>query len=413
MSTNNKIIRLQIEDFMRIKVVDITPDGASVVIGGKNAQGKTSVMNAISAVLGGTRLCPQDPIRHGQKRASVRCDIGKLTITRKFTKNGSTVEVISKERGKLKSPQAVLDALTGTLSFDPLAFCNKKPAEQAEMLREMAGLDLTEIDSEIGRLTEVRKDYNATAKRLKGAAESAPMHKGMPADPVVISELLAEHKRRSEHNAARWSVNAEIANAEMGMRSAESSIERLEAEIAEARRDHADAYSKRSQLKEKFEKSHDENLDEVQAQIESAEETNAKVRDNIAAFTARQAHENADKDAESATEKLKDAREARGDAIAAATFPVEGLTVGEGGVMFNGVVFSQASGAEKIRVSAEIGLAMNPELKVLLIHDASLLDTESMAALNDVAVKNDAQIWLELVTTDKDVGIILEDGEIA
>lgn len=411
--TNTKIIRFEAENFKRLQCVTITPDGATVVIGGRNAQGKSSVMDAISAVLGGGRLSPKDPIRHGQKRASIRLELEDLVITRKWGKSGSTIEVVSKERGKLKSPQAVLDRLTSSLSFDPLAFCNMKPTEQEEMLREMAGLDLSEIDAEIGRAFEARKELNATVKRLKGAAESATMHKGMPAEPVVISELLAEHKRRTEHNDARWAIGTKI---DALLESATRIDERTTAArmaLSEMESTHTETIGEVTRLRGKHSSGHDEDTDEVQAQIESAEETNAKVRDNIAAFKARQAHGEAEKAAEKATEKLKDAREARAKAIAGAKFPIEGLTVGEDGVEFEGVIFEQASGAQRIRVSAAIGLAMNPELKVLLIRDASLMDEESMAALHELAVEAEAQIWLEVVTTDKDVGIILEDGSVA
>lgn len=413
MSTNTKIIRLQAENFKRIKAIDISPTGATQVIGGKNAQGKTSVLDAIMAAIGGGRACPPDPIRHGQKRASIKVELGDLTITRKFGRGGTTVEVISREKGKLKSPQAVLDALTGSLSFDPLAFCNKKPDEQAEMLREMAGLDLTDLDSEIGRLTEVRKACNATVKRLKGAAESATMHKGMPADPVVISELLSEHKRRREHNNARQALASKSFEANRDADIIADRIDKAKQNLRDMEAEREGYLAAHENAEKAWDAMHEEDTDEVQAQIESAEETNAKVRDNIAAFRARKAHEEADKEAESATEKLKDAREARADAIAAATFPVEGLTVGEDGVEFNGVVFEQASGAEKIRVSAAIGLAMNPELKVLLIRDGSLMDDEAMAALHAVAQEADAQIWIERVGDGDECGIVIEDGEIA
>ena len=41
-----KIIELQAENVKRLKAVDITPDGTLQVIGGRNAQGKSSVLDA-------------------------------------------------------------------------------------------------------------------------------------------------------------------------------------------------------------------------------------------------------------------------------------------------------------------------------------------------------------------------------
>ena len=48
-----KIVSLEAENYKRLKAVEITPDGNMVVIGGRNAQGKSSVLDAIWAALGG------------------------------------------------------------------------------------------------------------------------------------------------------------------------------------------------------------------------------------------------------------------------------------------------------------------------------------------------------------------------
>ena len=48
-----KILRLVVKNIQKIVAAEITPDGNVIVISGKNAQGKTSVMDAISMALGG------------------------------------------------------------------------------------------------------------------------------------------------------------------------------------------------------------------------------------------------------------------------------------------------------------------------------------------------------------------------
>ena len=67
-----RIVKLDVENIMRVNAVHIEPDGNVVILGGNNAQGKTSVLDAISMAIGGTRLCPDVPIREGQDEAP--CD---------------------------------------------------------------------------------------------------------------------------------------------------------------------------------------------------------------------------------------------------------------------------------------------------------------------------------------------------
>ena len=406
------IVELQAQNFKRLRAITIRPEGSTVVIGGRNAQGKSSTLDAIMAALGGGRSLPAEPIRHGEKKASIRLELDDLIVERKFTGSGSQLKVTGKDGSAIKKPQQVLDALTGSLSFDPLAFCSMSAKEQAETLRKLAGLDTSEIDEQIAQQFEHRKDLNRDAKRLRGAADSLPHHKGVGIDPVVVSELIAEASRRQRHNDQRRQVEHEQQQAEAAAKATAERVETMRAQLETLEAQLEDQRAKAETLRKRYEIGHWEDVDEVQAQIAAAEDTNAKVRDNETRFQATKAADKAEADAEAATLVLEELRAKRAAMIEAASFPVDGLTVTEEGVEFQGVAFDQASGAEKIRVSAAIGLAMNPQLKVLLIRDASLMDDSAMAALQELAAEAGAQVWLERVGDGDAGGIIIEDGSI-
>lgn len=79
-----KINTLQIENIKRVKAVALNPaENGLTVIGGKNGQGKTSVLDAIAWALGGDRYRPSNPEREG----STLPPHIKLTLS-----NGLTVE---------------------------------------------------------------------------------------------------------------------------------------------------------------------------------------------------------------------------------------------------------------------------------------------------------------------------------
>ena len=56
-----QIIRLEADSFKRLRAVDITPRGDMVMITGRNAQGKSSVLDSIQAALAGQRAYNPDP----------------------------------------------------------------------------------------------------------------------------------------------------------------------------------------------------------------------------------------------------------------------------------------------------------------------------------------------------------------
>ena len=97
--------------------------------------------------------------------------------------------------------------------------------------------------------------------------------------------------------------------------------------------------------------------------------------------------------------------------LQAAPMPIPGLSISDESVLFNGVPFSQASGAERLRVSLAIVMAANPELRVCYIKDGSLLDDDSLQLVREMAAEHDYQVWLEMVGDHHD-GIVIEDGAI-
>ncbi len=102
----------------------------------------------------------------------------------------------------------------------------------------------------------------------------------------------------------------------------------------------------------------------------------------------------------------------KADALAKVKFPIDGLGFDDSGVTFYGVPFVQASAAEQLRVSAALAMATDPELRILQVRDGSLLDSDSMAVLEELAAEHDFQVWVEVVDESGSLGIVIEDGSV-
>jgi recombinational DNA repair ATPase RecF len=51
------IIALDVQNVQRVRAVHIVPKGSTVILGGQNAQGKTSILDAIEMALPRARSC--------------------------------------------------------------------------------------------------------------------------------------------------------------------------------------------------------------------------------------------------------------------------------------------------------------------------------------------------------------------
>ena len=78
-----KINSLEFENVKKIKAVQLEPaKNGLTVIGGKNRQGKTSVLDAIAWALGGDKYKPSSPQREGSDRKSTRLNSSHTDISR-------------------------------------------------------------------------------------------------------------------------------------------------------------------------------------------------------------------------------------------------------------------------------------------------------------------------------------------
>lgn len=466
-----RVLRLQADNILRLVAVDITPQGNLVIVGGKNSAGKSSVLNAIAMALGGKDMCPSEPIRAGETEGKIVVTLDDLVVTRRFSRNRppcdcgvtnpgdvpiigddemhtascasltkwsethSTLVVKNKEGAHYPTPQGMLDKLLGRLTFDPLAFARMGETtdgakRQADVLRKLVGLETGPLDARRRALAEER----ATIKKLfaikDAQLDALPEHKDAPDAEVPMEEisremLHAEELRRSAEEAERTESKAQetVLTLERGIQAHNDKIAALQKQIEDMQRDQVrlgqeqDNASHVAKAASAFTISARAAVPDpttLRQRLTEVEAANAKVRANrkrtdfvleVGALAS---------DIESKDAEVKAADEAKSRLLDAAIFPVEGLAVSDDGVTFGGLPFSQVSTSEQLRVSVAVGIALNPNLKVLLVRNGNALDDDAMQALAAQADEAACQVWCEYVTSnDEGVQVMIEEGRVA
>lgn len=401
-----KIIRLESTNYKRIKAVQIVPDpdGGLVIVAGKNGHGKTSILDSISAALGGVnaKTTPK-PIRDGEERAEIVLETEDLIVTRKFTASGSTLTVKSHDGAVYPKGQAKLNDLLGKLSLDPLAFTQLDDRDQLATLLALVDLpfNLDKLAAERKEIFDRRTEANRTVKDLAArAAEYVSRPAGQPDEEVSVKDLVTAYREGQK-------LNEEIDRANNAVIGWQAKVDRLTADLAEAQKalDEASDYSAKAPAKV--------DLEAIEARVDGAEAINAAVRHHKAGEKVRADLTIAQQEASELSDALAEIDRQKADGLAAAKFP-GGLPLGfdDTGVLLNGIPFRQASGAEQLRASLALAIALNPKLRVIRIADGSLLDADNLALVEAVARENDFQVWIEVVGDGDGRGIIIEDGEI-
>jgi DNA repair exonuclease SbcCD ATPase subunit len=430
------VIGLKSENVKRIVAVEIEPDPTAAVvrISGENGAGKSSLLDSIAYAIGGKKLIPACPIREGQKRGSIKVELDDYWVVRSFAKTesegySSSLKVTAKDGAQISNGQQVLDRLLGKLTFDPLEFAMADAKEQYKLLRSIVELpiDLASWQIQDDSLREQRTFAGRDLKNAQGALNSAqPFDKTAPREEINVVEASQELLKAQDVIQTHKDALRDLEVEEEGIQVSRGKIEKLDIQIGQAEKDlknlkHmrasiADAIpidEKRiANLKAKVGAEKLPDITALSARITEADGYNKRVRANKQYRDLQKKVEEAEK----VHDELKDAIDAHADiktqAFAAAKVPLKGLEFGEDVVIYQGVPLDQASDGEKIKISLAVAMALNPDLKVLLIRQGSLLSKKSQKIVEELASEKGYQVWMEIIEKGTAPAFVIEEGEL-
>lgn len=422
-----KIIELEAENIKKVKAIVIKANGDNVVIGGENEQGKSSALDCILFALGGKDVICEEPLRRGADKGFTKVNLGEIIVERRVTKGGTTLVVTNPAGDKKASPQTILDALLGKLTFDPLAFSRQKPPEQRKTLAELVGIDFAPLTAEYDRVFEERRVNNREVDRLKALVQGRAETPGLPEQEVTTAEVIARLDKAQAHNRTIDVANQAFTIAENEEESAKGEVRRCQEQVNRIRQQLATAEehlkqatvqaSDASAYSAKKQKDRDSiaavDVTPIKDELSALGERNTQIRANA---DLRQKHatlKEVELRSRAHTSALDAILQQKQRLVEEAKFPLPGLAINDDAVLFEGLPLQQASSARQIKISAAIGMALNPKLRVMIIREGSLLDDKSLAALQDLANSNDFQLWIERVGKGKEISVVIEDGQVA
>jgi DNA repair exonuclease SbcCD ATPase subunit len=424
-----KIVKLLAENFKRIKAIEIEPNGNTVLITGKNGQGKSSILDSIVSALCGKKYCPDKPIRDGEDHAEVVIETENYIIKRTFTEAGGGAVTITNADGmKASSPQKLLDKIVGQIAFDPMEFINLGETErgrkdQRDKLMELVGLNFSDIDEKINAIKSERSDIRRDKERYEHEAERIVIPEDTPDEPVSVAELSQQLQKATESNAKfseyeretgrltslyadtkrDYDVTAkQIENLKAELSRAEVSLKRLEATLTEINQ--ADEENRNAQ--KAFVKV---DTEAIQAKIANAESINDQIRLKKQKAELQEQVEAKAEEWRAKGQEIKELEAEKAKRLSEAKMPLPGLSVSDDCVMSGNVPLSQENDAKKLEIGMAIAMAENPKLRVILMKGNDL-DEDSLKAISKLADEKDYMVWIERI--EGEGGIVIEDGSI-
>lgn len=438
-----RIIELRASNVKRIKAVTIRPDGDLVEITGKNGAGKSSVLDAIWFALAGTRSHQSQPVRQGAKEAEIRLDLGDLVVERDFKVRDdervtTSLRVSAPDGAIYGKPQSMLDGLLGPLTFDPLQFARADAPDRLKLLCSAAGIDLDEFEGQNRRDREERRVANRKSKDARAAANAIDAPDDEPAQPAAVQDLIERRRQLEKSNldlaAERERHERAVEQSQRMQEEGAALLRQADDVIAVAEKQAADilasARDRAARLKEQGQARQDEgvglakrlkgrdpfpepaDLSEIDAEVLQRDEA----QETWAAWKRRrELIDQAVAAAEEAGRFDESLRKRQADLTAQVqtVMPINGLQLDDGDLLVDGFGFDVLNDALRLEISCAVAMAQEPKLRVMRIRDGSLLDSDSMKVLAKLAKEKDYQVWIERVDESGQVGVVIEDGEVA
>lgn len=401
-----KINELLIENVKRVKAVQFEPsiDGLTI-IGGRNGQGKTSVLDAIAWALGGNNYKPSIPERDGALvPPNLHIELSNGLIVERKGKN-STLKVTDPNGNK--SGQQLLNEFVSTLALDLPKFINGSDKDKADSLLKILGIGdvLAQLDVKENQLYAQRTEVGRIADRKKKAADEMPMYPNVPKEPVSATELIKQQQEilarngeneRKRQAAARYEQI--LANAQIAFDEAKAALQKAEQDCLTARKSAEDL--------------HDESTAELEKNLAEIEALNIKIRANSTKEAAEVEANNLQQEYDGLTEQIESIREERSKLLDSAELPLPGLSVKDGKLIYNGLPWDGMSGSDQLKVATAIVRKLNPQCGFVLMDKLEQMDLETLQEFGAWLKQEGLQVIATRVSTGDECSIIIEDGMV-
>ena len=402
-----KINKLEIENVKRVKAVKIEPTANGLtIIGGKNNQGKTSVLDAIAWALGGERYRPDAAVREGSvipPTLKVVMNNG-LVVERKGKNSSLKVTDPSGQKGG----QQLLDSFVEQLALDLPKFMEASDKEKANILLKIIGVgsQLTEMEQKEKELYNERLYVGRTADQKEKYAKEQPYYPDVPQELVSPSELIRKQQDILVQNGENQRKRENLHQLEQEYQRVTEQIQELLKEQTRLTESLKIARTSAADLV-------DQSTEELEKNIADIEEINRKVRANLDKDKAEEDAKDYKEQYTQLTTKIEDVRKQKTDLLKNADLPLPGLTVEDGDLLYNGHKWDDMSGSDQLRVATAIVRKLNPNCGFVLLDKLEQMDLDTLAEFGKWLEQEGLQAIATRVSTGGECSIIIDDGYVA
>ena len=402
-----KINKLEIENVKRIKAVKVEPTANGLtIIGGKNNQGKTSVLDSIAWALGGETFRPSEATRQGSViPPNLKVTMSNGLVVERKGKNSSLK--VTDPSGQ-KAGQQLLDSFVEKLALNLPKFMESSGKEKAQTLLKMIGVgdQLDQMEQQEKELYNERLAIGRIADQKEKFAKEQPYYPDAPKDLVSPSDLIRQQQEILAQNGENQRKRENLHRLEQEYQQINEQMEILLKKQRQVQSDLSIARTSAENLQ-------DQSTAELEENIANIEEINRKVRANLDKDKAEEDALEYRNQYRKLTEQIESVREQKTELLNTADLPLPELSVKEGELVYKGQKWDNMSGSDRLKVATAIVRKLNPECGFVLMDKLEQMDLDTLKEFGQWLEQEGLQVIATRVSTGGECSIIIEDGYVS
>lgn len=408
-----KINKLEIENVKRVKAVKFEPTANGItVIGGDNGQGKTSVLDSIAWALGGNKFRPSQPVREGSViPPNLHIVMSNGLVVERKGKN-SDLKVIDPDGNK--AGQQLLDSFVEELALNLPKFMQQSNKEKANTLLQIIGVgeQLVTLEKEEQDVYNRRHAIGQIADQKEKFAKEQEYYPDAPKELVSASDLIKQQQEILARNGENQKKRENLTSIQKLHEEAVNRVELLKKELSNAENELAKVIVDLATASKSAKNLIDESTKELEKSITEVDEINRKVRANLDKDKAEEDARGYREEYDELTTEITEIRKRKTALLDNADLPLEGLSVEDGDLIYNGFKWDNMSGSEQLKVATAIVRKLNPNCGFVLIDKLEQMDVTTLNAFGEWLESEGLQAIATRVSTGDECSIIIEDGYI-
>jgi hypothetical protein len=280
--------------------------------------------------------------------------------------------------------------------------------EKAQILLQIIGVgdQLEAMEQEEHAVYNERLAIGRIADQKLKFAKEQPYYEEAPKELVSASELIRQQQEILARNGENQRKRENLHQLEQRYQRINEQLEELLRQQSEVQKDLGIARMDAVDL-------HDESTAELESNISNIEEINRKVRANLDKEKAEEDARGYQNQYMELSTRLSDIRQKKVDLLKDAELPLQGLSVEDGELIYNGQKWDNMSGSDQLKVSTAIVRKLNPQCGFVLLDKLEQMDLDTMKEFGAWLEQEGLQAIATRVSTGGECSILIEDGYVA